>query len=82
MLPMLKEAASVPPNVYVKSSLSGSVAETAFPMFTPEPVFSATDRVVLALANTGDRFSSTSVTLIVTVMLSDSFPSDAVTVTE
>ena len=72
----------MPPSVYSSVSSSASVADTAPPIFTPEPMFSATERVVLSLANAGARFSSTSVTVIVTSMLSLFLPSEAVIVTE
>ena len=77
MLPMLKEAASVPPSVYVKSSPSGSVAVMALPIFVFAAVFSAIVCVTLSPENTG--VSLTSMTLIVTTMLSVLLPSLTVT---
>ena len=68
-------------------SPSVSVADTAVPILTPEPVFSVMERVVLSPSeNTGalfDGVSSTSVTIIVTEILSvPSLPSDTMIVTE
>ena len=64
---------------------SGSVAAIAVPISVSAAVFSATDRVVLfPSANTGARFgmvSSISVTVIVTSIVSDSLPSETVSVT-
>ena len=52
------------------------------PIFTLVAVFSAIERVVVVPAvNTGARFSSTSVILMVTVMLSVKLPSETVIVT-
>ena len=68
-------------------SPSVSVADTAVPILTPEPVFSMMERVVLSPSeNTGALFggvSSTSVTFIVMVILSlPPLPSETLIVTE
>ena len=68
-------------------SLSTSVADTALPISTPEPVFSAIERLVLSPSeNTGSVLSgasSKSVTDIVTEIKSfPSFPSETKIVTE
>ena len=66
--------------------LSVSVAAIGVPMFVPEAVFSAMVRVVVSPSpNTGalfDGVSSKFVTLIVTVIVSVSLPSETVIVTE
>ena len=65
------------------SPVSSSVAPTAFPISTPEPVFSATERVALSPSvNTGADVSTTSVTLIVMSIVSSSAPSETVILTE
>ena len=80
---MANADASVPPRLYAKVSLSASVAEIGSPIFTPAVVFSAIDRVaLLPSVNMGARFSSISVTFIVTLIMSVSVPSDTVIVTE
>ena len=81
MLTIAKDAASVPPRLYVNESpSSSSVAVIALPIFVPAAVFSATDRVMsVSAAITGA--SLTSVTLIVTEIVSVPLPSDTMTLT-
>ena len=58
---------------------SGSVAVTAAPMFVPVSVFSAMERVAVAVANAGA--SLTFVMLMVTSIEAVSVPSETCTVT-
>ena len=78
---MSNDVASVPLNVYVKESLSTSVAVTAVPILMFADTFSAIARVVLAPSeNIGA--SLTFVTLMVTDILSlPPSPSETDTVT-